>query len=101
MNHTADFGEELSIHPGAAFYLDYLLQGWADWPSRKTADMNCDGRVDAADIAAFMLALQDINAYAAAYPNCTGFNGDMNGDLKVDANDLALFLQCVSRGGCP
>jgi CubicO group peptidase (beta-lactamase class C family) len=101
VNHRASFGAELSIHPGAAFYFDYLLQGWADWPSRKSADMNCDGVVDVNDVGPFLLAVQDIDAYAAAYPNCTGFNGDMNGDLRVDTNDVAAFLQCVSRGGCP
>jgi N-acyl-D-amino-acid deacylase len=101
VNHTANFNAELSIQPGAAFYQDYLLQGWNNWPSRKSGDMNCDGVVDANDIAPFFLAVQDINAYAAAYPDCSGFNGDMNGDLKVDAADIELFLRCVSHGGCP
>jgi hypothetical protein len=94
------FVEDLAIHPDYQFYVQNILQGWADWPERKSADMNCDGVVDGNDIAPFYLAVQDIDAYAAANPNCTGFNGDMNGDLKVDANDIEGFLRCVSHGGC-
>ena len=91
---------DLAVHPDYQFYVQYILQGWADWPERRNADMNCDGVVDPNDIAPFELAVQDIDAYAAAYPNCTGFNGDMNGDSKVDAADVARFLECVRHGGC-
>jgi hypothetical protein len=103
-NHSAAgvyFFSETPIHPMFVFHMEHLVPGLVNWPSRKTGDMNCDGQVNSADMAPFFLAVQDINAYAAAYPDCSGFNGDTNGDLKVDVNDVAGFLNCVGHGPCP
>jgi CubicO group peptidase (beta-lactamase class C family) len=98
-NHRFYDGQ-LSIHPGAIFLFDHLLQGWNNWPQRRTGDMNCDGRVDAFDIEPFFEAITDIEAYAAAHTDCTGFNADTNGDLAVDYDDIAGFVECLSNGGC-
>ncbi|MCB9852489.1 MAG: DUF11 domain-containing protein [Phycisphaerales bacterium] len=58
-------------------------------------DMNCDGLVDANDIAPFALALVDPMAYAAAFPNCDIANGDLTQDGSVDGNDIAGFVVAV------
>ncbi len=55
-------------------------------------DMNCDGALDNGDIDAFVLALLDPAAYAAAFPNCNIANGDVNGDGGVDNGDIDAFV---------
>lgn len=54
--------------------------------------MNCDGDVNGLDIAGFILAMMDRNAYEAEYPGCNYLNGDMDGDGLVTESDLDLFL---------
>ena len=85
------------FHPVAAFYLDHVLTGLADWPERLAGDMNGDGAADEDDVAPFLLAVQDVDAYAAAHPDGTAFNGDLNGDLRVDEGDVEPFLARVGR----
>ena len=64
-------------------------------------DMNCDGRLDGADIDPFFLALGDPPAYALAFPNCDPLNGDMNGDGRLDGGDIDPFFACLGGGACP
>jgi hypothetical protein len=65
-------------------------------------DMNGDGYVDGNDIAGFVLALTDPNAYLAAYPNMTlqdmTIRGDINDDGYVDGNDIASFVDLLVNG---
>ncbi len=63
-------------------------------------DMNCDGVVDNGDIDAFVLALLDPIAYAAAFPGCNINNGDINSDGSVDNGDIDLFVDCLLNLGC-
>lgn len=55
-------------------------------------DLNCDGTVNAADVAAFVLALVDAAAYQSTYPLCVATAGDMNRDGQVDGQDIAGFI---------
>ncbi len=95
----ADLNGGVPVHPGAAAWT-LVTEGLLDGPPRKSGDVNCDGVVDSNDIGPFYEAQTDIEAYADAYPDCTGFNADMNGDLTVDARDIDGFFECLSHGGC-
>ncbi len=64
-------------------------------------DLNCDGRLDGADIDPFFLALGDPAAYAIAFPNCDLLNGDMNNDGRLDGGDIDPFFACLGGGVCP
>lgn len=59
------------------------------------ADMNCDGAVTADDIAPFVLALLDADAYATAYPCCDIANADVNNDQNSDGLDIGPFVQAL------
>lgn len=64
-------------------------------------DTNCDGQVDAADVDAFNLALNDPAAYATTYPDCDWMSADLNGDGVVDALDtdaLSWFIHAGNSG---
>ena len=64
-------------------------------------DADCSQAVDGFDIAPFVLALTDPDAYAAAYPNCNAVcTCDVNQDGGVDGFDIAPFVECLT-GGCP
>ncbi len=43
-------------------------------------DLNCDARVDLADINAFVLYMSNYAGWTATYPDCDPRNGDINGD---------------------
>ena len=62
--------------------------------------MNCDGLVNAEDVAAFSIALLDTAQFAALYPCCSTSLADMNGDLNINGGDINAFTQCV-LGNCP
>ncbi|MCH8807590.1 MAG: FG-GAP repeat protein [Planctomycetes bacterium] len=64
-------------------------------------DMNCDGRLDGADIDPFFLALGDPAAYLLQFPKCDPLNGDMNGDGRLDGGDIDPFFACLGGGQCP
>ena len=64
-------------------------------------DMNCDGRLDGADIDPFFLALGDPAAYLLQFPTCDPLNGDMNGDGRLDGGDIDPFFACLGGGQCP
>ncbi|TWT46150.1 Glycosyl hydrolase family 57 [Phycisphaerae bacterium RAS1] len=59
-------------------------------------DANCDGSVDILDINAFVLALSDASAYAAAYPNCPIANSDVNDDGQVNVLDINPFVTLLA-----
>ncbi|MFH1747859.1 MAG: dockerin type I domain-containing protein [Planctomycetota bacterium] len=61
-------------------------------------DLNCDGVVDAADIAPFVLALGNRDAYAAEFPDCTIAAADINGDQMVNAYDIDGFILLLGGG---
>lgn len=59
-------------------------------------DLNCDGVVDFFDIDAFMLALTNSAAYAAAHPGCDIRRADANADGVVDFFDIDAFIALVT-----
>src|SRR5215475_431375 len=63
----------------------------------QSADMNCDGIVDASDAAAFVLALIDPIAYQNSYPSCNIGNGDLDFNGGVDADDIAGYVLWLIR----
>ena len=64
-------------------------------------DVNCDGAVDANDIAPFVLALIDPDAYAAAYPNCDINRADLNSDGLINGLDTQALVDAVLASPCP
>ncbi len=58
-------------------------------------DMNCDGVVNFFDIDAFVLAVTDPAAYAAAYPDCDIMLADCNGDGTVNFFDIDCFVEII------
>lgn len=63
-------------------------------------DINCDARIDFADIDPFVLVLTDPDAYAQQYPCCRSRFADINQDGRVDFDDIDGFVQCLIDGGC-
>jgi hypothetical protein len=64
------------------------------------ADANCDHAADGLDVDPFILAMNDPDAYAAAYPDCDRLSADANGDGRVDNFDIDAFVACL-LGECP
>ena len=58
-------------------------------------DMNCDGLLNTADIAPFVLALCDPAAYAAEYPTCNILSGEFTDDELVDGRDIQGFVDVL------
>ncbi len=61
-------------------------------PNKSAGDMNCDGKVNGADIAPFIQVLLNRPAYYAAQPACRYDNADLSGDGVVSAADIPLFV---------
>jgi hypothetical protein len=59
-------------------------------------DMNCDGVLSVGDIAGFVLALTDPDAYAAVYPKCDVDLADMNGDGVISVGDISGFVAVLT-----
>ncbi len=55
-------------------------------------DMNCDCRTDGADIAGFVSAILDPQAYQAANPTCDILQGDFTGDGVVTELDIGPMV---------
>jgi len=87
------------------------LPNRADWPMRfvnarntgvyaprhwARGDLNCDARIDFADINPFVLALTNPTGYQAAYPGCDIINGDINRDGKVNFADINPFVRLLT-----
>lgn len=73
----------------------------AIWQLLRTGDLNCDCAVNNFDIDAFVLALTDSDAYAAAYPDCESGRGDVNHDGTLNNFDIDPFVECLLNSGCP
>jgi gingipain R len=68
----------------------------AGGPTYALGDLNCDAAVNFDDINAFVLALTDPIAYAAAYPSCNINLADCNGDCVVDFGDINAFVALLN-----
>ena len=73
--------------------------GWDEFTDRPFVfgDLNCDGVRDAFDIDPFVLALVDLDGYAATYPDCNVLNGDCNDDGSVDLFDVDAFVELMAN----
>jgi RHS repeat-associated protein len=56
-------------------------------------DANCDGVQSSGDLGAFVQAVMDATAYAAAFPDCDILHADMNGDGVITSSDLGLYIE--------
>jgi hypothetical protein len=61
-------------------------------PARSPGDMNCDGVVNASDIAPFVNALVNSPVYYSAQPTCRIDNADINGDSQLTSADVPGFI---------
>ena len=61
-------------------------------------DMNGDGKVDQADVDAFVLALSDRAAYVAQYGEENYANGDFKGSGTITFADINPFREALSQG---
>jgi len=59
-------------------------------------DLNCDGTVSPEDIAPFVLALTDPDAYASAFPACSASRADLNADARTDGLDVQAFVNVLT-----
>jgi hypothetical protein len=64
-------------------------------PPKAPGDMNCDGSVNAGDIAGFVQAITSDEAYSLANPSCNITNADMNDDQYQDLSDLPGFVSAL------
>lgn len=55
-------------------------------------DTNCDALINTEDIEPFVLALTNVAAYQAAFPDCDLNNADINGDGNVNTTDIDPFV---------
>jgi hypothetical protein len=67
-------------------------------PPKAAADLNCDGAINGADIAAFVDALTDSNQYHASHPTCRIDNADVNNDGQITLGDVEPFVAAVLAG---
>lgn len=56
-------------------------------------DMDIDGKVDLEDVTAFVMALEDPDAYAAQYGVASLVRGDLSGDGVFNLSDVEPFAQ--------
>ena len=61
--------------------------------------MNLDGSVDTGDVATFVLALTNPQAYTTEFGIDPALVGDINGDGSFDTADVAPFVQMLVGGG--
>jgi len=64
-------------------------------------DIDCDGDCDEADVAAFVLALLDADAFALAYPGCPIEGADVDQDTNVNAQDIPAFVAAILSASKP
>ncbi len=55
-------------------------------------DVNCDGDINAFDIAPFVVALTRVDDYYAIAPDCDPMLADVNGDGSVNVFDIDPFV---------
>ncbi|MBN2447383.1 MAG: hypothetical protein JXO22_11685 [Phycisphaerae bacterium] len=82
----------------AGISLDENENGVPDECESSLGDVNCDGATDIFDIDAFVLAITDPAAYAAAYQGCNINNADCNQDNSVDVFDIDAFVAMITGG---
>jgi hypothetical protein len=71
------------------------------FPPVGTGDLNCDNKVDGADVQAMTTAIVGGQAaYLAAYPACFFTRADYNEDTFVDLADIPGLVNCMLLGGC-
>ena len=68
-----------------------------------SGDVNRDGQITVADIAALITALSDLNTYQAAHPELSNPQLllkvlDMNGDGLIDNTDIQALIDLVANG---
>jgi hypothetical protein len=63
-----------------------------------TGDLNRDGRVDADDIGALLMAFADPNSYELTYGVPAALAGDADGDGDLDYDDLDDFARLIQTG---
>lgn len=60
-------------------------------------DLNGDGAVDLFDVEPFVLALEDADGYALAWPDCDRLAADVNGDGSVNLFDIDPFVELLAE----
>lgn len=63
-------------------------------------DLNCDNRVDFADIDGFVQALTDLAGYFREFPECDAWYADIDGNGTVEFDDIDPFVECLIQSGC-
>lgn len=96
------FTYDLSQGPGGtwtamtqAFPESNAQAGAAFAPGPVPGDMNCDGKINGADIQGFQLALIDGAMYTATNLDCTILNADTNLDGSINYADVASFVSLL------
>ena len=74
------------------------LAEWSDEHPPALGDMTMSGGVDTGDVAAFVLALTDPDAYEAEHGIDPLLVGDMNRDGAFDTADVAGFVATLTSG---
>ncbi len=64
-------------------------------PGMRRGDLNCDGHVNFDDIDPFVLALSGRGVYESSYPNCIWMNADCNADGAVGFDDIDAFVLLI------
>jgi len=91
-NYENSNGQVYEIYPTGSNSTDTNNNFVPDACDGVLGDLNCDGLVNAADIAPFTLALTDSASYQAAYTGCDSIWADFSGDAALGANDIAGFV---------
>src|SRR5205814_9265579 len=97
-----------AVQPTDTGVYDVLVAGACDSVTSQPAqlvvitfgDLDCDGIVDADDVAPFVLAMIDPERYMASFPACDASAGDFNRDGTLDGQDIARFVSCVLAQNC-
>ncbi len=79
-------------------FVDEMWDMHIDDMPQLLGDMNLDGTIDTADVAPFVLALTDREAYIDQYGIDPRLVGDINGDGVFDTGDVAAFVQLLVGG---
>ncbi|MCG3127618.1 MAG: hypothetical protein CHACPFDD_02485 [Phycisphaerae bacterium] len=86
INNRGQIAGQGIIAPGALLLTPFVL-----------GDMNCDASFDVFDVEPFVLALIDLEAHAAAYPDChADWAGDINQDGSFNGFDVDPFVELLA-----
>jgi len=78
-----------------------LAGGSSGQAGEPPGDLDCDGLVMVSDVAPFVTALIDPDAYADAFPDCAIVLADLNGDGRADGADVAAFIAALVADPLP